>query len=255
MTRRTARPGRTAAAGPADCGRPVPRTSPVVPLVLSVALVAVCSGRGRSLRCAGLAPPASGEVPSHVPPRVHRLVQQLGDAPVAVYATDRTLVGWNRMWTAAVGDPRTYGWDQGNLVDSIAAWPVRSWAGDEAEEEALVAGLRITAATHPDDTRLAALVDRRRRPQDHRAPRRRRPGISRAGERGPAAGSRADRVRTDDDLEVRLRPEPRRGRRGLRQGLQDLRPRWSRKWPWWCRRGSAGGLGGLDDEVGHGVGL
>ncbi|MGY4928893.1 helix-turn-helix transcriptional regulator [Streptomyces sp. 900105755] len=128
--------------------------------------------RDHLFRCAGLAPPATGEVPLHVPPRIHRLVQQLGDAPVAVYAADWTLVGWNRMWTVAVGDPRTYGWDQGNLVagmfrssgghrvDSIAAWPVRSWAGDAAEEEALVADLRITAATHPDDTRLSALVDR-----------------------------------------------------------------------------------------------
>ncbi|MEU9349117.1 helix-turn-helix domain-containing protein [Streptomyces sp. NPDC048278] len=128
--------------------------------------------RDHLFRCANLAPPATGEVPLRVPPRVHRLVQQLGDAPVAVYAADWTLVGWNRMWTATIGDPRTYGWDQSNLVagmfrssgghrvDSIAAWPVRSWAGDEAEEEALVADLRITAATHPDDSRLAALVDR-----------------------------------------------------------------------------------------------
>ncbi|MFG2955863.1 helix-turn-helix domain-containing protein [Streptomyces sp. NPDC048291] len=128
--------------------------------------------RDHLFRCAGLVPPATGEVPLHVPPRVHRLVRQLGDAPVAVYAADWTLVGWNRMWTATIGDPGTYGWDQGNLVagmfrssgghrvDSIAAWPVRSWAGDEAEEEALVADLRITAATHPDDSRLAGLVDR-----------------------------------------------------------------------------------------------
>ncbi|WP_269859635.1 helix-turn-helix domain-containing protein [Streptomyces sp. RPT161] len=128
--------------------------------------------RNHLFRCANLAPPPGGEVPLHVPPRVHRLVQQLGDTPVAVYAADWTLVSWNRMWTATIGDPRTYDWDQGNLVagmfrsrgghrvDSIAAWPVRSWAGDEAEEEALVADLRITAAAHPDDARLASLVDR-----------------------------------------------------------------------------------------------
>ena len=128
--------------------------------------------RDHLFRCASLAPPTGGEVPLYVPARVHRLVRQLGDAPVAVFAADWTLVSWNRMWTAAVGDPRTYGWDQGNLVagmfrssggrrvDPIAAWPVRSWDGEEAEEESLVADLRVTAAAYPDDARLAALVDR-----------------------------------------------------------------------------------------------
>lgn len=37
----------------------------------------------------------------------------------------------------------------------LAAWPVRSADGDAAEEEALVAGLRVTAAACPADARLA----------------------------------------------------------------------------------------------------
>ncbi|WP_405812764.1 helix-turn-helix transcriptional regulator [Streptomyces sp. NBC_01390] len=139
---------------------------------LARALQLNTSERDHLFRCASLAPPAGGGVPLHVPPRVHRLVQQLSDAPVAVYAADWTLVSWNRMWTTTLGDPRTYGWDQGNLVagmfrssgghrvDSIAAWPIRSWAGDEAEEESLVADLRVTAAVYPHDARLTALVDR-----------------------------------------------------------------------------------------------
>ncbi|QHA07890.1 helix-turn-helix domain-containing protein [Streptomyces broussonetiae] len=130
------------------------------------------SERDHLFRCAHLAPPSNGDVSLHVPSSVHRLVRHMGDAPVAVYAADWTLVSWNRMWTAAIGDPLTYGWDQGNLVagmfrssdgrrvDSIAAWPVRSWAGDEDEEEALVADLRVTAAAYPDDARLTSLVDR-----------------------------------------------------------------------------------------------
>ncbi|MET7451617.1 helix-turn-helix transcriptional regulator [Streptomyces sp. NPDC005574] len=128
--------------------------------------------RDHLFRCANLAPPSNGDVPIDVPARVHRLVRQLGDAPVAVYAADWTLLSWNRMWAAAVGDPRTYGWYQDNLVagmfrssgghrvDAIATWPVRSWEGDEAEEESLVADLRVTAVAYPDDARLAALVDR-----------------------------------------------------------------------------------------------
>lgn len=139
---------------------------------LSRALHLDSSERDHLFRCANLSPPSSGDIPLQIPPSVHRLVKQLGDIPVAVYAADWTLVSWNKMWKATIGDPRTYGWDRRNLVagmfrsdgghrvDSIAAWPIRSWAGDEAEEEALVADLRVTTAAYPDDARLALLVDK-----------------------------------------------------------------------------------------------
>ncbi|MFJ5307076.1 helix-turn-helix domain-containing protein [Streptomyces sp. NPDC088350] len=130
------------------------------------------SERDHLFRCAHLAPPAAGNVSRHIPARVHRLVGRLEGNPTAVFAADWTLIGWNAMWSAVVGDPRTYGWDERNLVagmfrphglrgrEPIAAWPVRSWEGDEVEEEDLVADLRVTAAAHPQDARLAALVDR-----------------------------------------------------------------------------------------------
>ncbi|WP_280887330.1 helix-turn-helix transcriptional regulator [Streptomyces sp. LBL] len=133
------------------------------------------SERDHLFCCARLAPPATGNVSRQVPARVHRLVSQLGDNPTAVYAADWTLVGWNAMWSAVVGDPRTYGWDERNLVagmfrssggrarEPIAAWPVLSWAGDEVEEEDLVADLRVTAAAHPHDGRLTSFVDHMRR--------------------------------------------------------------------------------------------
>ena len=130
------------------------------------------SEREHLFRCAHLAPPSTGNVSRHVPARVHRLVGQLADNPTAVFAADWTLISWNGMWNEVVGDPRTYGWSELNLVagmfrssggrrrEPIAAWPVRSWAGDEVEEEDLVADLRMTAAAHPHDARLAAFVDR-----------------------------------------------------------------------------------------------
>jgi transcriptional regulator with XRE-family HTH domain len=128
--------------------------------------------RDHLFRCAHLAPPPVGNVSRHVPTTVHRLVRQFGDVPAAVFAADWTIIGWNRMWSATVGDPGAYGWDERNLVagmfrsnggrerQPIAAWPVWSWKGDEAEEEALVADLRVTAAAHPGDVRLASLVQR-----------------------------------------------------------------------------------------------
>ncbi|MFJ2816510.1 helix-turn-helix transcriptional regulator [Streptomyces sp. NPDC091279] len=149
--------------------------SPQVVGALARALRLDVAERDHLFRCAHLAPPSHGDVPLRVPPRVHRLARQLSDAPVAVFAADWTLVSWNRMWTAAIGDPHSYGWDQGNIVAGmfrtegghragpIGGWPVRSWAGDEAEEAALVADLRVTATTYPDDARLAALVERLRR--------------------------------------------------------------------------------------------
>ncbi|MFJ2885149.1 helix-turn-helix transcriptional regulator [Streptomyces sp. NPDC087305] len=128
--------------------------------------------RDHLFRCAHLAPPPAGNVSRHVPARVHRLVGQLAGTPTAVFAADWTLVGWNGMWSETIGDPRAYGWEERNLVAGmfrsghargrgpIGAWPVRSWAGDEVEEEDLVADLRVTAAAHPHDVRLAAFVDR-----------------------------------------------------------------------------------------------
>ncbi|MGW3651018.1 helix-turn-helix transcriptional regulator [Streptomyces sp. NPDC000878] len=127
--------------------------------------------RDHLFRCADLAPPSAGNVSRHIPMSVRRLVQQMGDVPAAVFAADWTIVGWNTMWTAAVGHPGTYGWDEDSLVsgmfrasgtqgrDPIAAWPVWSWKGNEAQEEDLVADLRVTAAAHPHDERLAALVE------------------------------------------------------------------------------------------------
>jgi transcriptional regulator with XRE-family HTH domain len=129
------------------------------------------SERDHLFRCANLAPPSVGNVSRHIPMSVQRLVHQLGEIPAGVFAADWTIIGWNKMWTAAVGDPSAYGWDERNLVagmfqasdrrgrDPVAAWPVWSWKGNEAQEEDLVADLRVTAAAHPHDVRLASLVE------------------------------------------------------------------------------------------------
>jgi transcriptional regulator with XRE-family HTH domain len=144
--------------------------SPQVVGALARALRLEAAERDHLFRCAGLLPPSGANVPMRVPPQVERLVRGLGDTPAAVFAADWTIITWNAMWTAAIGDPTTYGWSGRNLVAGmfrsidgrrppIAAWPVRSRAGDQAEEAALVADLRVTAASYPTDARLASLVD------------------------------------------------------------------------------------------------
>jgi transcriptional regulator with XRE-family HTH domain len=128
--------------------------------------------RDHLYRCANLLPPSRGQILRTVPVRVQRLMARLGDVPVALYAADWTLIGWNAMWTAVIGEPDTYDWDRANLVsgmfrsvdgrrpEAIVGWPVRSLDGDDVEERALVADLRVTAAAYPDDAELSALIDR-----------------------------------------------------------------------------------------------
>ncbi|HEY4020633.1 MAG TPA: helix-turn-helix transcriptional regulator [Pseudonocardiaceae bacterium] len=147
------------------------RPSAQVVTALARALRLDPAERDHLFRCANLVPPAGAAVSRHVPVRVTRLVRQLGDTPVAVFAADWTIVAHNPMWTVTLGDPGEYDWHDRNLVagmfrsvdgrrpDSIVGWPVRSVAGDAAEEQALVADLRATAAAYPADERLAALVD------------------------------------------------------------------------------------------------
>lgn len=128
--------------------------------------------RDHLFRCASLLPPSRGQIQRTAPVRVQRLMRRLGDVPVALFAADWTLIGWNAMWTAVIGEPGTYGWEGFNLVsgmfrsvdgrrpEAIAAWPVRSLEGDEDEERSLVADLRVSAAAYPADAGLSALVDR-----------------------------------------------------------------------------------------------
>ena len=146
--------------------------SPQVVAALARALRLDSSERDHLFRCANLLPPSSGNVPMYTPAGVQRLVHRLGENPVAVFSADWTIIDWNRMWTIAIGHPDRYGWEERNLVtgmfratadgsrpDAIAAWPVRSCAGDGAEEASLVADLRVTAAAYPADPRLAGLID------------------------------------------------------------------------------------------------
>jgi transcriptional regulator with XRE-family HTH domain len=130
------------------------------------------SERAHLFRCANLLPPSTGLVPTDIPARVHGFIQRLGNVPVAVFAADWTIVGWNPTWCAAMGDPGAVGPDKRNLIaalfrtpeeqarDGNAVWPVRSPQTREAMATALVADLRMAAARYPNDPRLAALIAR-----------------------------------------------------------------------------------------------
>ncbi len=119
----------------------------------------------------GLLPPPSGSVPTHIPPGVQRLIDRLGDIPLAVFAADWTLVLWTSLWASLIGDPLDLDLDERNLVhfvfladsnDRHPLWPVRSEGGERDLEMTLVSDLRIAAATYPNDEKLRRLIERAR---------------------------------------------------------------------------------------------
>ena len=114
------------------------------------------------LRLAGHAD-APGTIGRLVPASVRRLLDQLGDHPIAVYDAMWTLISWNRLWAALQGDPSGLGErDRNVLWRHFGGGPSRV-AHDPAQlaafEASSVADLRAAAGRYPDDPRLSALID------------------------------------------------------------------------------------------------
>ncbi|CAL9639856.1 hypothetical protein SUDANB176_06316 [Streptomyces sp. enrichment culture] len=122
--------------------------------------------RDRLYRSAGLLPPRDGTVGTHVPPGVQRLVARLGDVPIGVFAADWTLVWWNALWSALLGDPSVLPAAERNLARALFgngaahAWrrPVRSERGQDAFAASIVADLKEAVSRYPEDARLDRLV-------------------------------------------------------------------------------------------------
>ena len=111
---------------------------------------------------AGQAPPRRSAMTTHVPPSVQRLVDRLADLPVAVYDPAWTIIAWNRVWAALMGDPSVLSGRDRNLVWRTftgTSSRVRKSATEVDEFEVnTVADLRRALATYPGDARLRDLV-------------------------------------------------------------------------------------------------
>jgi transcriptional regulator with XRE-family HTH domain len=123
--------------------------------------------RDHLYRSAGLLPPQPGQISSHVPAGVQRLITRLGNIPLAVFSADWTLIRWTPLWAALVGDPLALPPQERNLIHVMftrpadgSSLPVRAHRGDDAVEAALVADLRTAASTYPNDQRLHELIQR-----------------------------------------------------------------------------------------------
>ena len=53
-----------------------------------------------------VAPPSPQVVSQHIAPGVQRMLDRLGDCPIAVFSAAWDLLQWNPLWAALTGDPR-----------------------------------------------------------------------------------------------------------------------------------------------------
>ncbi|PRY00044.1 helix-turn-helix domain-containing protein [Allonocardiopsis opalescens] len=111
-------------------------------------------------------------IPRLIPVSVHRIVEQLGGGPVAVFDAGWQLLHWNPLFAAAFGDPTRRSDDERNALilqfehQSIG---VRQTPAERtAFEESLVADLRATTSRYPNDPGIRALVSRLNRGQRFR---------------------------------------------------------------------------------------
>lgn len=143
-------------------------TNPSSQLVraLAIALRLTDQERDHLYRAAGLAPPSAAVVPQHISPGVQRIVDRLGDVPLAVFTAAHDIVLWNPLWAAINGDPSRYVGLERNLVWRHFTSGHEGTDFDEQHEEDfasdLAADLRAAVGRYPHDTALTHLVSRLR---------------------------------------------------------------------------------------------
>ena len=157
---------------------------------LATALRLSTAERDHLFRIAGVAPPSRQVVPRHVTPGVQRMVDRLGDVPLAVFTAAHDIVLWNDLWAAVNGDPSRWTGLEGNLVwrHFTHGHDGTDWDDEHQEEFSsdLVADLRQATGRYPADRELAALVERLRRES---------PEFERRWDTGRVAEHRASRKR------------------------------------------------------------
>ncbi len=111
---------------------------------------------------AGQPLPGPGIMPAHLTPGLQRLLDQLSGIPVSVNDASWTLLAWNPLWAALVGDPAgSRGRDRNVLWRHFTGAPGRVSHTPEDEprfEASAVADLRAAAARYPQDAGLRQLV-------------------------------------------------------------------------------------------------
>lgn len=108
-----------------------------------------------------------GRISRLVPASVRRLLDRLDDNPIAVHDAMWTLMSWNTMWAALMGDPSALDDKDRNLLwRHFTHCPTRSVftpAEQDGFEISIVADLRLTAGRYPEDPQLHTLIQQLRR--------------------------------------------------------------------------------------------
>lgn len=122
--------------------------------------------RDHLYRVGGAAVPSRGVVPTHVTAGVQRMMDRLGDVPMAVMSASWDVLQWNPLWSALTGDPALLrGLDRNVAWRHFTAGPgVIDFDARHAEEFSsdLTADLREAVGRYPADPALAGLVARLR---------------------------------------------------------------------------------------------
>ncbi|MGW1530519.1 helix-turn-helix transcriptional regulator [Streptomyces sp. NPDC002159] len=111
---------------------------------------------------AGLAPPGPETVPAYITPSIHRLLDRLGETPVAVFDAACMLLVYNAPYAALMGDPSEWRGNERNGVwrHFLGLGSRVRYTPDEkvAFEIAVVSDLRAAAARYSADHQLHHMI-------------------------------------------------------------------------------------------------
>jgi len=140
--------------------------SPQLLAALARALRLTDRERDHLFRVAGAMPPSPTVVPRHLTPGVQRILDRIGDVPLAVFTASWDILLWNPLWAALTGDPAEKMGIEKNLVwrHFLAGQAGIEFDAVHAEEFSsdLVADLRTASGRYPGDPALAELIARLR---------------------------------------------------------------------------------------------
>ena len=121
--------------------------------------------RDHLYRQAGHAPPGRTSISTHLTPGVQRLIDRLSDTAVGVYDAAWTLITWNPVWAALMGDPSGLAGRDRNLPWRCFTAPagstgrvVRTPAELAEFERSMAADLREVTGRYPGDAGLRGLI-------------------------------------------------------------------------------------------------
>lgn len=140
--------------------------SPQLLAALATALRLTADERDHLYRAAGASPPGRDVVPRHITPGVQRIIDRLGDVPMAVFTATHDFLLWNPLWAALNGDPSAYVGMERNLVWRIfmIGHAGVEYSPEHEEDFAadLTADLRSAFGRYPADKELSNLIARLR---------------------------------------------------------------------------------------------